>query len=78
MSKEALQELAESDKGWASERAQIALDMTAQLEAGELDESEYKELMRDLVRTDELDAEADDLEMKTMLVTAVYGVAQIV
>jgi hypothetical protein len=78
MSKEALQEIANSDRGWAAERAQIALDMAAQFEAGELDEDEYKELMRDLVNMDELDAEADDLETKTLLVTAVYGVAQIV
>jgi hypothetical protein len=33
--------------------------------------------MRDLVRMDRLDAEADDLELKTALVTAVYAVAQI-
>lgn len=77
MSKETLQEIANSD-GWAARRATIALDITRQYEAGELDESEYKELMRDLVNMDQLDEEADDLETKTMLVTAVYGVAQIV
>jgi hypothetical protein len=33
--------------------------------------------MADLVRMDKLDEEADDLETKTMLVTAIYAVAQL-
>jgi hypothetical protein len=33
--------------------------------------------MRDLVRMDRLDSEADDIELKTALVTAVYAVAQL-
>jgi hypothetical protein len=35
-------------------------------------------MMQDLVRMDQLDAEADDIELKTMLVSAVYAVAQVV
>jgi hypothetical protein len=52
--------------------------ITEQFQGGGLDAGEYQELMRDLVRMDRLDAEADDLELKTALVTAVYAVAQIV
>jgi hypothetical protein len=52
--------------------------ITEQYQGGGLDTGEYQELMRDLVRMDRLDAEADDLELKTALVTAVYAVAQIV
>lgn len=74
---EQLQQIAASDKPWAAERAQMALMITEQFQGGGLDRSEYEELMRDLVRMDRLDSEADDLAMKTMLVTAVYAVAQV-
>jgi hypothetical protein len=56
----------------------MAIILHDQFESGGLDESEYQELMMDLVRSDRLDEEADDLDTKTMLVTAVYGVAQII
>lgn len=78
MSKEALQELNVPYNGWIAEKAQIALDMTAQFEAGEITEDEYKELMTDLARLDDVAEESETLEMRTALVTAIYGVAQIV
>jgi hypothetical protein len=40
-------------------------------EAGELAESEYQELMRDLVHADKFNEEADNLEIKNYLVAAV-------
>jgi hypothetical protein len=75
---EALQALACSDKGWAAQRAQLALDMINEHRAGGISDEEFAELMQDLVRADRLDEEADDLETKTMLVTAVYACAQII
>ena len=75
---EQLQALAGCNRPWAAQRAQMALQMCQAVQSGELSESEFKELMLDLVRTDRLDEEADDLETKTMLVTAVYAVAQMV
>jgi hypothetical protein len=76
--REHLEALACSDKGWAAERAQIALQMINEHSAGGLSDDEFAELMQDLVRADRLDEEADDLEVKTMLVTAVYACAQII
>lgn len=73
-----LVEMAQDSRPWVAERAQMALMLAEQFAGGGLDESEYQELMMDLVRSDRLDAEADDLETKTMLVTAVYGVAQVI
>ena len=35
-------------------------------------------MLKDLVRMDQLDAEASDIELKTMLVTAVYAMAKVV
>ena len=78
MSESTLREIADSGPGWVAERAQTALLIAQAYGKGQLEEDEFKELMADLVRADKLDEEADDLETKTALVTAVYAVAQIV
>lgn len=75
---EVLKEMAESSEEWVSRRARIALDLLEQYEQNAITEDEFQELCEDLVRADELDAEASDLETKAALVTAVYGVAQII
>lgn len=77
MSLNVLYEIAGSDKGWAAQRAATVIAISEQLQQGNITKEEAKELMIDLVRMDTLDQEADDLELKTMLVTAVYAVAQL-
>ena len=76
--REQLERLVHTDKPWCQQRAVMALEMLNQYEQGQLSQSEFAELMQDLVRSDRLDAEADDLELKTHLVMAVYGAAQLV
>ena len=78
MSMEQLHWIAGSDKGWAAQRAAMVIAITEQYQGGGLDRGEYMEMMQDLVRMDALDQEADDIELKTMLVTAVYAVTQVV
>ncbi len=74
----ALRELAHCDTLWAAERAKIALDLAAQYEADELNADEFRELLEDLVRTDKLDDEADDMEIKALLVTGVYALSKMI
>jgi hypothetical protein len=74
---EQLQQLAGHSDPAISLRAQTALQIAQARQAGEISESEYRELLEDLVRTDRLDSECQDLAMKTMLVTAVYAIAQV-
>ena len=73
-----LELLSQCGRPWAEQRAQMALAILQQYQGGGLDQSEYMELMQDLVRSDRLDAEADDLETKAALVTAVYACAQLI
>ena len=73
-----LYQLAQSDKSWVAQRAQMALQLQEQHARGDITNDEYKELLEDLVRTDVLDAEADDMHTKAMLVYAIYGLSQIV
>lgn len=63
--------------GPIGERAQMALMLTEQMNQGQISEDEYKELMRDLTRLDEVTDNATSIEHKTMLVTAIYAVAQL-
>ena len=77
MSIQTLEQIAATAQPWAAQRAQYALQMTQAVNQGELSPGEYQELMRDLVRMDRLDEEASDIELKTLLITAVYGVAQL-
>jgi hypothetical protein len=69
--KEQLQWLTENAPGWAAERAKYALEITSMYEQGELAESEYRELMGDLITADKFHEEADNLEVKNYLVAAV-------
>ncbi len=73
----ALHEILNSGKGWAVERASIALQIQEGLQQGAINPSEAKELLEDLVRADKLDAEADDIELQTMLVTGIYAIIQV-
>lgn len=75
---EELQLLSESDKKWAASRAKTACILYDQWMGGGLDEWEYKELMERLVQDPALDAEADDLDTKHLLVMSIYEVAELV
>ena len=75
---EELNLLAEDKKAWVSSRAKNALILYDQWIGGGLDEWEYKELMERIVQDPKLDIEADDLDTKQLLVTAVYSVAEMI
>lgn len=78
MNIDGLKELVGCGKGWAEERAAMALEFAEQHARGELADDEYKELMQDLIRTDALDKEADDIAVKTALVSAVNAAMMLV
>ena len=66
-----LHDIAATGPGWARERAEMALAIMQQYEGGGLELDEYQELMRDLVRSDTLNAQADDQDLKNLLVACV-------
>ena len=68
---EQLQWLASCGRPWAETRAQIAIEMTLQLNTGAITESEHRELMADLIRSDKLNEEADDMDVKNLLVSCI-------
>ena len=66
-----LRELALSGPPWAKQRAQQALEFMDALARQDITESEYQELMQDLARSDTLNAEADDADIKNLLVSCI-------
>ena len=75
---EVLRDLSNHEKKWVSQRAQMALALAEQYEGGWLEDSEYMELMNRVVEDSKLDREADDLETKAMLITAVHEASGII
>ena len=74
---EQLQWLASCGRPWAEERAQMAIMITEQLNQGAISESEYQELMQDLIRSDRLNECADDQDVKNLLVSCVMLAAKL-
>lgn len=66
-----LKQLAASDRSWVAERAQIAMELQQQHDSGDINDSEYQELMEDLARSDALNEQADDQDLKNALVSAI-------
>ncbi len=73
-----LYQIANCNKPWAAERARYALQLQEAYQTGQVSPDEYKALLEDLVRTDRLDSEADDIELKTMLVQSVWLLSKVV
>lgn len=73
-----LRQLAGCDRPWAQERAAFALQIIEQYQQGAISTEEYQELLLDLTRLDQVNIHAEDIEVKTMLVTAIYAAAQFV
>lgn len=63
--------------GPIAERARFALQITEQHGAGQISDDEYRELMLDLSRLENVQLESAELEAKTVLVTAIWAVAQL-
>lgn len=72
-----LRSIAACDRPWAAERAAMAVAICEQYQGGGIDASEYTELMLDLARMDQLYIQAEDIELKTALVTAITFVAKV-
>lgn len=72
-----LRSIAGCDRPWAAERASMALAICEGYQAGGISPEEYTELMLDLTRLDSVNIQAEDIELKTALVTAITLVAKV-
>jgi hypothetical protein len=73
-----LQRLLQHPDPWARERAAMALDIVTLESSGGISESEAQELLLDLIRADQVEAQASSIETKTLLIQAVSLAAKLV
>jgi polyhydroxyalkanoate synthesis regulator phasin len=66
-----LEELAQCGRPWAERRARTALEIQQHVADGAMSQDEAQELIMDLARTDQLDREADSIEVRAALIAAV-------
>jgi polyhydroxyalkanoate synthesis regulator phasin len=70
-----LQEISNSDQGWAAERAKYALQVQEAVQTGQLSAGEAKEILNNLITSQDLEQQASDLQLKAALV---FGVTQLI
>lgn len=58
---------------WAEEKIALANQYVQMVNDGEISPEECKELLQDLIRTDEVLEAADDMKMKAQVESAVMG-----
>lgn len=63
---------------WAEQRAAIALELHDQHAKGDVSTDEFNALLQDLINTDVLNSEADDMNVKSALIMAVSGCMKLV
>ena len=66
-----LQWLSTCGRPWAEQRAQFALRLNEALRMNEISADEYQALMADLINSDKLNQEADDMDVKNLLVSCI-------
>jgi hypothetical protein len=74
---EQLKELLTSS-AWAAKKAQLAIKLTEDLKSGQLSVDEYKELINDLKNTDQLNLQAEELEIKVKLESAINNLLKLI
>jgi len=63
---------------WAEERARIALELQEKFSQGKISADERNELLQDLINTDQLNHEADNINIKSALIAGVSAIMSIV
>ena len=63
---------------WAAKRAQLAIKITDEYNSGQMNVDEYKELLNDLKNTDKLNLQAEELEIKIKLESAINTILKFI
>ena len=73
-----LQKLIGCGNAWAEQKATMAMELACIHALGEISNSEYRELLEDLIRTDDISEDSSNIEFKSMLIAGVAGLLQVV
>lgn len=73
-----IKSLVECDDKDVSAKADEIVMLQAAFDEGQISRDEYVELLEDIKRTAEVEAEGSDIQFKSMLVKGIYGILQVV
>ena len=73
-----LQKLIGCGNAWAEQKATTAMELACIHALGEISNSEYRELLEDLIRTDAISEYSSNIEFKSMLIAGVAGLLQVI
>jgi len=73
-----LQSLLNCGDSWVEQQAGLALEIADAQAMGNITSEQAKELMEDLIRTDEIEGKSDNIQLVGALVTGVMGLASVV
>lgn len=72
-----LEDLYNSGRPWAVERAQMLESYVQAFQAGQMSREEYAELLTDLSRVDGLEQDVNDIVLKSKLIAALETAAKL-
>jgi hypothetical protein len=75
---EELQTLTQNELPWVSQRASMAIHLQESYDQGNITAAECRRLLHSLISIDALNAEADNEEIKSDLIGAVYKVIEVI
>jgi hypothetical protein len=75
---EDIRALLECEDKEVAAKADEVMMLSSAYEEGQISRDEYLELLEDIQRTAEVQAEGSDIQFKSMLVTGIYGILQVV
>lgn len=75
---QALQQLMKCGDPWIEQQAGMALEIADAQALGNITSEQAKELMEDLIKTDEIEGKSENIQLVGALVTGVMGLASIV
>ena len=72
-----LEDLYNSGRPWAIERAQLLESYVNAFQSGEISREEYAELLTDLSRMDSIEQDVNDIVLKSKLIAALETAAKL-
>tara|TARA_R110000796_G_scaffold40802_1_gene100984 strand:- start:447 stop:674 length:228 start_codon:yes stop_codon:yes gene_type:complete len=66
----------QSTDAWIRERAKLALELQSMFECGDITQADYKELIEDIIRTEAIAEQGDDVELKSNFIKALSVISK--
>jgi hypothetical protein len=63
---------------WIEEKAKIALELKEQFDQGTISKEEFEEIMQDLFRAEDIEAQSGDIQLKSTLISGIQNIMKLI